>query len=115
MANNEEVTPLHSASGRGYEGVVRALVEDSCATLNTPDVSHSTPLHSACARGQRSTCEVLLAHGADITAITEELRTPFHEAVLSGKADVVEDLIKAGKRSISAPSRAGMRVGITSA
>ena len=97
ISNTQEVTPLNSASRRGHEAIVRALLENGRSVVNVPDVTGMTPLHSACAKGRRSVCKLLLENEADVMATTTTTeRTPLHLAVLAGVVGIVEDLIKAG-------------------
>ncbi len=85
------VSPIHAASGVGYgEGfagnshrhvpkawlpAVRYLVEVHGADVNARDHNGYSPLHHAAARGDVEMIEYLVAHGADVTAVSRRGQT----------------------------------------
>lgn len=77
--------PIHAAAGGGWLGLgafsmravpgqfipaVRYLVEELGADVNRPDSWGYTPLHYAAVRGDDELIRYLVAHGADVKAIT---------------------------------------------
>ncbi|MBV9880709.1 MAG: ankyrin repeat domain-containing protein, partial [Gemmatirosa sp.] len=85
------VTPLQAAAGVGYgEGfagnahrhapggmlaAVKYLVEELHADVNQRDNNGYTPLHHAAARGDNEMILYLVAHGADVKAVSRNGRT----------------------------------------
>jgi len=55
-------TPLHVASRAGHLDLVRFLVEQGRADLNTQDDLGRTPLDEACRRGHLNVIRLLLHH-----------------------------------------------------
>jgi len=85
------VYPIHAASGVGYgEGfaanihrvvpdgwlpAIRYLVEELGADVNARDHNGYTAVHHAAARGDDELIEYLVAHGADVMAVSRQGRT----------------------------------------
>lgn len=85
------IYPIHAATGAGYGRsfaanahrhppdawmpAVRFLVEECGADVNLPDANGYTPLHNAAARGDNEMIEYLVAHGADVTAVSRKGQT----------------------------------------
>ncbi len=89
------------------EKVKRYLREGT--DINARDIiSGETLLHQAVKLGDPEVIELLLAEGADISAITDDARghTPLHSAVRAGNHPVVETLLDAGV-DIQAPNNFG--------
>ncbi|XP_078608087.1 death-associated protein kinase 1-like [Branchiostoma floridae x Branchiostoma japonicum] len=55
-----------------------------------------TPLHEAAEGGHAGTCELLIRHGADVTARTKDQYTPLHMAAAEGHTGTCELLIRHG-------------------
>ena len=64
---------LHPAS-KGYSMVTEYLLENG-ANPNVADKFGVTPLIAATRKGQRDVVAVLLQHGADVNAVSLEVRT----------------------------------------
>ncbi|MEO5760671.1 MAG: ankyrin repeat domain-containing protein [Vicinamibacteria bacterium] len=85
------ITPLQAAAGVGYgEGfaanshrfaptgmlaAVKYLIEDLHADVNANDHEGNTALHHAAARGDNEMIKYLVAHGANVMAVSREGRT----------------------------------------
>jgi len=61
----------------------------------------NTPLHLAAAAGKQSVCKVLLARGANPSAVNSFGNTPLHLAAHSGSANVAELLLNHGADATS--------------
>lgn len=96
IPDDETETPLHFAARRGYKEIAALLLEDTRTEVNYADSINLTPFHAACSSGDRSLCEMLLKHGADLTAKTNNLLTGFHFAAYNGDVDICELLISTG-------------------
>lgn len=89
--------PLVAAAGRGDTEACRELLRD--ASPNGPwEPSHpcETPLHAAARRGELATVELLLEHGAKVTAGTKAQVLPLHGAAQHGHLAVIDRLVQAG-------------------
>jgi ankyrin repeat protein len=85
------VLPIHAAAGVGYGNgfagnshrhapgawmaVMKYLVEDLHTDVNARDNNGYTALHGAAARGDNEMIEYLIAHGADVKAVSKNGRT----------------------------------------
>lgn len=85
------VLPIHAAAGVGYGNgfagnshrhapdawmaVMKYLVEELHADVNARDHNGYTALHGAAARGDNEMIEYLVAHGADVKAVSRNGRT----------------------------------------
>jgi cytohesin len=87
--------PLHIAARRGYDEMVRLLLE-SGADPNVTDERDKTPLHFAAQEGNIGALQVLLAGGARLNARDRAGNTPLHDASVTGHLDVVKELMSAG-------------------
>lgn len=96
IPDDETETPLHFAARRGYQDIVTLLLDDTRTKVNCADSRNSTPFHAACSGGDRSVCELLLKHGADLTAKTKNRLNALHFAAYNGSADICELLVSAG-------------------
>ena len=87
IANNNDVTPLHVATGGGVHGndevtapggwmpAVRYLVEELDADVNAVDSRGYRPLHNAAAIGHTEMVQFLFDHGGDVTVVSENGQT----------------------------------------
>jgi ankyrin repeat protein len=85
------VLPIHAAAGVGYGNgfagnshrhapdawmpVMKYLIEDLKVDVNARDNQGYTALHGAAARGDNEMIEYLVAHGADVKAVSKNGRT----------------------------------------
>ena len=98
IPDNEKATPLLFAARRGYIEIAGLLLNDPRTDVNYANLAGITPFHAACASGERSLCELLLAHGAELTAKSSNLLTALHFAAFGGNVDVCELVISTGTR-----------------
>ncbi|KAK5995175.1 Ankyrin repeat domain-containing protein 50 [Cladobotryum mycophilum] len=90
-------TPLWLASQNGHEDVVRLLLDNEGAMLETRDTADAcTPLIWAARNGHQGTVRVLLEKGANINAKGKDDRTSLSWAVWNGKEFVVQLLLNKG-------------------
>jgi ankyrin repeat protein len=86
-ANDFKVRPLHSAAAHrdqdGSLALVRLLL-DGGADPNVAQAGGWTPLHQAAAHGRKEVAEALVAHGASLTAKSDDGRTPLEMARVKG-------------------------------
>ena len=73
--NLTNLTPLHLAAGRGYEEIVRYLLQHE-ANVNAVDNHGQTPLHAAAAAVREGVVKMLVGAGANIAAIDNNHETP---------------------------------------
>ena len=88
-------TPLHHASFRGHNEVVKFLIT-SGAEINALDNFRSTPLHRAALRGHMKITGLLVENSADINKISTFGSTPLAFAVRGNQKEVTEYLISKG-------------------
>ncbi len=79
--NNLEIVELFLNYG--------AIVNKQCES----ESENVSPLHRAAARGCLDICKLLIAHGAEIDALSKHRWTPLHWAVQRKQLDIVELLI----------------------
>jgi ankyrin repeat protein len=98
-------TPLSLAACRGYEAVVKLLLENGAdvnrAEANAVNVFGRTPLHWASENGHVEVVKLLLENGADVNraevnAVNVFGRTPLHWASDHGHVEVVKLLSGSG-------------------
>lgn len=94
--------PLHWAAAAGKSKILSALLQDPEVRLsiNDRDADGNTPLYLAAYAREPDTVEVLLEHGADPNAVSEDKRNP---AMFSKRSRLRK--LKAATRGRSAPSR----------
>jgi ankyrin repeat protein len=89
-------TPLHEASVRGEDAIVKLLVEYGADVNALGGLSRGTALHAAAAVGHASTAEILFESGADPRAKDGVFEaTPDQWAQWFGHADLADRLKRA--------------------
>ncbi|KAK4163800.1 ankyrin repeat-containing domain protein [Cladorrhinum sp. PSN259] len=83
------------AAKKGYEAVVRLLLEKGAA-VEAKDKERQTPLIKAAAEGHGAIIRQLLEKGAAIEAKDKERQTPLIEAAIHGHEAVVRQLLEKG-------------------
>ncbi|XP_014046643.1 ankyrin repeat and SOCS box protein 10 isoform X1 [Salmo salar] len=69
-------TPLHITAGRGFVDCLRHLLQRGASVDLAP--GGTTALHEACQNGQPQCVKLLLSHGANSNAISEDGLMPLH-------------------------------------
>lgn len=89
-------TALYLACQYNHIQVVRLLLSNSSTHVNQTDLNRNTPLHATASNGHFETLQILLAHGADVSAANNRGETSLHLASRWGYAALVEKLVEAG-------------------
>lgn len=89
-------TPLMEAAQEGHLELVKYLISNAGAEINTATSSGDTALTYACDNGHTDVAEVLVSAGANIEQEADGGRTPLMKACRSGHASTVEFLISRG-------------------
>jgi uncharacterized protein len=90
-ANATRVHPLHSAAAHRDPEIAFAMTSALLEAGANPNVAQQgdwTPLHQAAAHGLRPLVDLLVAHGADIAARSDDGRTPADMAAEKGYGDL---------------------------
>ncbi|GLB02984.1 hypothetical protein AtubIFM57258_006455 [Aspergillus tubingensis] len=90
-----EPTPLHSAALRGYDDVVRGLLE-AHVDINFGNYNGSTPLHLSVRHGHTAVVKTLLDGGANASLCDLHGRLPIHIASEGGNILIFRALQKFG-------------------
>lgn len=93
-----DAKPVHVAALRGHEKTVEVLICQG-ADVNEKAADNQTLLHRAASRHDKHGLQIvkfLIGKGADIRAKTHVGRTPVQEALVSGKFEMVQELVTAG-------------------
>lgn len=85
--------PLRLAAVKNQLAEAEALVKRSPEMVQAHDDLRRTPLHFACAQAGLPLVELLLKHGADVSAVDFADNTPLHGAAFAGKADIINALL----------------------
>eukprot|EP00729_Bicosta_minor_P007476 gene7475-biopygen12020 len=87
-ANDE--TSLYIAANGGRTDVVRMLLADGRTNVHKGEAENETPLHTAAWRGHLLAAQLLIVHGARLTAIDNDGDTPAAAASAEGKPALAE-------------------------
>lgn len=77
VKDNDDMTPLHVATYKGYTDIVELLIERH-ADVNTQDYKGWTPLHYAAYNAKSNCIKILLKAGADNKIKNNIGITPLH-------------------------------------
>ena len=98
QVNTDGETPLLVAAKRGYERIVRILL-DAGANLDTRKAPlFATALYWAVARGHTAIALLLIERGANVAITTAERDSPLHAATRYNHTDIAIALVQAGAR-----------------
>ncbi len=93
--NEAGVTGLMIAADRGYDEIIKKLLEAG-AEINAQDYGGMTALMTAACGGKASCVKVLLEKGSDVRILANDGSSALMYAVLSGQPEVVKLLLDAG-------------------
>lgn len=98
ILGHEPLLDLHEAAAVGQAGRVAQLLEDDPEAVNTYSADGFTALHLAAFFGQAEVVEVLLARGADVTAVSDNAMRvlPLHSAAAAGSTEAMKRLLAHG-------------------
>ena len=85
-------TAIHYAADVGDYQIVDMLIDANAKAVNGKEKTGRTPLHWAADHGHFDVVRLLLRHGADINAVTNDGETAFHLAAGGGHLDVINYL-----------------------
>ena len=105
--NYAGLSPLTIAAEKDNYEIVRLLVVEGGALVNTTSNFGITPLIAAAAGGHRESVELLLKHGADATAKDDLGRTALIHAMRTDDKKMAESLIKANLQALNLPDNSG--------
>lgn len=87
------ISPLMEATMAGHERVVQLLL-DLNVDADTRDTFGETALHKAARLGQTAITDLLVKHGAYVTASNNLQESPLHLGVRFGHLDIVRTLVR---------------------
>ncbi|OUM60551.1 hypothetical protein PIROE2DRAFT_46137, partial [Piromyces sp. E2] len=73
-------TPLHLACQKNNENIVKYLVEQPSANVNTQNKNGNTALHLACQNKNENIVKCLIEKGANVNTQNKDENTPLHLA-----------------------------------
>ncbi len=91
-----DLIPLFEAAGRGKLSVAQRKLERGANVNETDSFFGETPLHRAAKVGDAAMIQLLLNHGADVSAQTQYGDTPLHFAITGRNPDVIKLLLTHG-------------------
>ncbi|MGI8787885.1 MAG: ankyrin repeat domain-containing protein [Pyrinomonadaceae bacterium] len=93
--NEAGVTGLMIAADRGYDEIIKNLLEAG-AEIDAKDYGGMTALMTAACSGKASCVKILLEMRSDVRILANDGSSPLMYAVLSGQPEVVKLLLDAG-------------------
>ncbi|KAG7274755.1 hypothetical protein CRUP_006492 [Coryphaenoides rupestris] len=90
----ELTTPLHVTAGRGYADCLRLLLQRGADVDLAP--GGATALHEACESCQPECAKLLLSHGANANAVSEDGLMPLHMCTLPESLECAKQLLQYG-------------------
>jgi len=93
--DKEGWTPLHRASARGHDGMVRQLL-DKGSDVTVTDINGWTPLHRASKDDHEVVVQLLINQGAEVAVANKDGLTPLHWAAGRGREEMMRLLIDNG-------------------
>lgn len=91
-----DLIPLFEAAGRGKLSVAQRKLERGANVNETDSFFGETPLHRAAKVGDATMIQLLLDHGADVSAQTQYGDTPLHFAITGRNPEVIKLLLTHG-------------------
>ncbi|EAU85260.2 hypothetical protein CC1G_10046 [Coprinopsis cinerea okayama7 len=87
---------VHSAAQNNQLSLLRTLLAENPALVNSVDVDERTPLHWAASSGSLDVARFLIDQKAEVDKVDNSGWTPLHIAVSAGNYDIVQELIGGG-------------------
>jgi len=103
-----KLTPLHLAAKRGFDEIIKHLLQRDPTMIDARDSDGETALFKAAGASHTLSCTYLILKGAGVANTDIEGYTPLHQSCASGNVSTVRLLIESG-----APVNAKSRTGIT--
>lgn len=99
-------SPLHYASERGQEFIVRNLLAKNPENVDIQNRHGQTPIMRACKHGHSKIVEILLENGANVNAASHEHgNIPIHYAAKEGWEGVVKILLAKNPKNVNAENK----------
>ena len=103
--DSEGRTPLHTACQHGQAKVVNIFIQSLRKVTDTDlleitDANGNTPLHFACERESKTVVELLVDHGASITAANSKGEAPIHTAAQHKSVEIMKLLLDKGDNTV---------------
>ena len=98
-------TPLHTAAQHGQTEVVKIYTQNLRAVPDTnlleiTDANGNTPLHLACVGESKAVVQLLVDHGASITAVNSRGEAPVHTAAQHKSVEIMELFLGRGDHTV---------------
>ena len=101
-------TPLHIACQHAQTEIVRVYIQSlkllieaaDTDLLEITDANGNSPLHLACAGQNKAVVQLLLDHGANITAANNKGENPVHTAAQCESVEIMELLLDKGDNTV---------------
>ena len=90
-------TALIVASTFGHTDIVKLLLDNGASINERGGPGGAAALYGAAKEGHLNAVEILLQQGATVDIRNTEARTPLHEAVLGGYAEITRLLLEMGE------------------
>ncbi|KAF9331564.1 hypothetical protein BGZ91_012074, partial [Linnemannia elongata] len=101
------MNPLHFAASRGHDDIVRILIDQAGAGVDTQDREGETALLKASYAGSLAVVCFLLKRGANVHQRDKDGWTALHNASSKGFIDIAQVLLEKGEADINARSKMG--------
>ena len=103
--DSEGRTSLHTACHHGQTQVVKIYIQNlrvvpDTNLLEIADANGNTPLHLACEGESKAVVQLLVDHGASITAVNSKGETPVHTAAQHKSVVIIKLLLDKGDNTV---------------
>ena len=108
-------TPLHTACQRERTEVVKIYIQSlkllieaaDTNLLEVTDANGNTSLHLACEGGNKAVVQLLVDHGANVTAVNSKGETSVHTAAQHKSVEIMKLLLDKGDNTIELKDHRG--------